>query len=158
MTAQPQGIPSMRSAHLFRSKFVDSFSRVESWTIAAWRKLAECPDNKCKIPPHFGNRVKRIRDLAKSDPDIFSTPHETASLLDQLEPYYRLRATLMHGRFEIATAADGTAMFLVDNPLDEGKEGFANRIALRSGELNWIIQRLDNLGEALANQTLIDRP
>jgi hypothetical protein len=158
MNAPAQLVPSLRAAHHFRSRFIDSFSELEVWTISAWRDLAARSHIEGKVPPHFGNRLKVIRELAKKQPSLFSTPAELVSILDQAEPYCRLRITLMHGRLETVIAEDGSQIFCVDNPLDEPTERFSRRIALRAAELNCIIQKLDRIAARLKSQTLASAP
>jgi len=151
MNATVQCMPTLKAAHQFRSKFIDSFVDLERWSIEIWRHLRE---TNGKTPPHLGNRLKYIRDLAQEQPSPFAAPADVTGLLAELKPYCDLRKTLVHGRLETASAPDGETFFIVENAMSEAAEAFKHRVVLRGLELNPILARLGRLVKAITKQAL----
>jgi hypothetical protein len=131
-------------AHVFRSKALEQFARIEVWATETIEATNPRPK---KLPHLFGQKIEFLRQLAKTHPK-----HAEATSLKQslqrLEPLLSARTILAHGRLETVRTKCGH----IHHVFQAGKDAEAlpgKRLLVRDGELDTVLGELTQLANAI---------
>jgi hypothetical protein len=79
----------------FVGSYLNQCARVEAWTITILA-LHRDKTSKAKVPHLFGQKLKAVKELADSHPEVFNKPARVVSLMQQFEKPATLRSNLAH--------------------------------------------------------------
>lgn len=97
MTTTPP-LTLMQTGHLFRSEVLQQCALIEEWTVS----ILESPNvlalrsGKTVLPHLFGQKLRAVGDLSKTNPELFRKSGRIDVLLDEFQRYADMRSELAH--------------------------------------------------------------
>ena len=131
------------SGHLFRSKVIDKFARVE---LSIARALSKTPNASKSEGMPLGQRIETLRRMAKDGSTLFGEPKRLADLLDRLRPFCDIRNAVVHATLETVATSKGELLLFRTIPCTDESEFHA--LVLNEAERKLVWDRLC----ALTNQ------
>ncbi|TPG22329.1 hypothetical protein EAH87_00445 [Sphingomonas koreensis] len=146
----------MLEAHIFRGEYLDTCAHIERWAITVIETpVAQATDQVGNRLPHlFGQKLKLVRELAQNDA-VFARANRVRDLLDELEPFAKLRSALAHATCS-ATRDGESAIFAFDLPGAAAPPSMEGRFWLMREETARLIAQLKKIKKELADQKIKD--
>lgn len=133
---------------VFRSRLIDKFAEVETWTVGRLR--AAHPEKK--MQPTLGLKLGAVQKLTETHPRLFKQATRAAKLIDDLRPFQELRSALAHSTLTIARLRQGPCVSIFDRADADGEMPWCGRITLLEGDFRNIIARVSDLANQLNQQ------
>jgi hypothetical protein len=128
----------------FVGSYLNQCARVEAWTITM---LAAHEDktSKSKVPHLFGQKLKAVRELADSHPEVFNKPSRVVALMQQFEEPAKLRSNLAHSIMHKTCNPSGS-FYLFHNT------GTAERFWFTEEDMNTSLSSLKKIVKEITDQ------
>lgn len=134
----------------FVGSYLNQCARVEAWTIEMLT-VNEDKTSKSKVPHLFGQKLKAVKDLAESHPDIFSKPSRVVDLMQKFERPAKLRSNLAHSIMH-KTSNDAGSFYLFQNT------GTAERFWFTEEDMKLALSDLKKIVKEITDQKLKPTP
>lgn len=130
----------------FVGSYLNQCARVEAWTIEILTTNKNGVKNS-KVPHLFGQKLKAVRELADSEPGLFSKPARVIDLMQRFEAPAKLRSNLAH-------AITHRAINDTDNYYLFQNTGTSERLWFTEKDLKGALADLKKLVKEITDQNL----
>ena len=134
----------------FVGSYLNQCARVEAWTIEMLT-VHEDKTSKSKVPHLFGQKLKAVKDLAQSHPEVFSKPSRVVDLMQKFEKPAKLRSNLAHS-ITHKTSNDAGSFYLFHNA------GTEERFWFTEEDMKLALSDLKKIVKEIADQKLKSTP
>jgi hypothetical protein len=128
----------------FVGSYLNQCARVEEWAVAILT-VHEDKTGKSKTPHLFGQKLKAVRDLADSHPEVFSKPKRVETLMKEFEEPAKLRSNLAHSVMHKTSNPTGS-YYLFHNT------GTAERFWFAEEDMNTALSGLKRIVKEITDQ------
>jgi len=146
---------SADEAHLFRSKLIDKLSVIESWACEILQLAGRSGVKSVGQQYLFGQKLKKVRELACAEPPIFNRPEKLLALLDRLQPYADMRSSIAHAMLEGGFDETGRTIFIFETACADPLDRFRRRVCLRAEELGPHLKEIGLLANQISQRKLL---
>jgi hypothetical protein len=128
----------------FVGSYLNQCARVEAWTITMLAAHG-VGEGKAKVPHLFGQKLKAVRELTDSRPEIFNKPERVVVLMQKFEEPAKLRSSLAHSVMHRASNSLGN-FYLFHNG------GTDDRFWFCEGDMKTSLSELKKLVKEILDQ------
>lgn len=107
--------------------------------------------SKSKVPHLFGQKLKAVKELAETHPEIFSKPTRVVDLMQKFEQPAKLRSNLAHS-ITHKTSNESGSFYLFQNT------GTAERFWFTEDDMKLAISDLKKMVKEITDQKLKSTP
>ena len=122
------------SGHLFRSKVIDKFARIELSIARVLSQQSSIP--KLDSLP-LGHRIEALRKIARNGTSGAGDTKRLADLLDRLRPFCDIRNAIVHATLETVATSKGELLLFRTIPASDESEFHALVLSETERKLVW---------------------
>ncbi len=134
----------------FVGSYLNQCARIEAWTIDILT-VNDGKTSKSRMPHLFGQKLKAVKELAETHPEIFSKPNRVVELMQKFEQPAKLRSNLAHS-ITHKTSNDSGSFYLFQNT------GTAERFWFTEDDMKLAISDLKRIVKEITDQKLKPTP
>lgn len=145
----------LKSGNTFRGEYLNQCAILEEWAINILqnKKVQSLSAKKTKLPNLFGKKLQEVRDLTKNNPELFKNKDSIIKLLEEFEPYAKLRSEFAHSVIK-ELQYDQNISYIFTNKGQEIAPNLPNRIFLTKKESLMLLGALKKQVKLICDQKL----